>query len=426
MRIARHAAGYDGRDMQAPDVSATPDGSHTDHDGRHASLDGLRGLAALTVFLFHGWLYTMPAPDASHRSSLADYAAHEMRLGLVAFFVLSGFLLSRPWFAAALGGRRPPSVRRYLRSRAARIAPAYYAALAGSIALLWGLAGSPGVRLPPAGELPLFFVFAQNLSPSSVMKLDPPMWSLAVEVSFYALLPLLGWVALRLPARRRTQALVPLGLLALGVLFNWSIAGRGLGMTFSRSLAAMLPYFAAGMLAAVALHGQAIGPRARRALIGGGLALVLADAVVQAAAPAAGIDTGLVFLVVRDLPSAAGFALVIGAVAATPSSRVLGGRALAGLGAVSYGFYLWHVPVLVFMRGHDLLPLHPVLGPLAAFAPVLAVSGLSWVALERPVIAWARQRDGRRAGGWRGPAAASGRGDVDRGAGGREVSAIRT
>src|SRR5918998_336094 len=88
--------------MQAPVVTATRGGSLTKNDGRLASLDGLRGLAALTVFLFHGWLYTMPKPDASDRSSLADYAAHELRLGLVAFFVLSGFLLSRPWYAAAL------------------------------------------------------------------------------------------------------------------------------------------------------------------------------------------------------------------------------------------------------------------------------------------------------------------------------------
>ncbi len=99
------------------------------------------------------------------------------------FFVLSGFLLSRPWFAAALEERRPPDLRRYLRSRVARIAPAYYVALVGSIGLLWGLAGTPGLRLPPAGELPLYFLFAQNTSPSSVMKLNPPMWSLAVEVA---------------------------------------------------------------------------------------------------------------------------------------------------------------------------------------------------------------------------------------------------
>ena len=71
-------------------------------------------------------------PSRTRRSArrVGDYAAHELRLGLVLFFVLSGFLLSRPWFAAALDERRPPDLRRYLRARVARIAPAYYVALA--------------------------------------------------------------------------------------------------------------------------------------------------------------------------------------------------------------------------------------------------------------------------------------------------------
>ena len=115
--------------MQAPAVRETGDGSQTKTDRRLASLDGLRGLAALAIFIFHGWLYTMPAPDALARSAVGDYVAHELRLGVVLFFVLSGFLLSRPWFAAALGERRLPALGRYVRARAARILPAYYAAL---------------------------------------------------------------------------------------------------------------------------------------------------------------------------------------------------------------------------------------------------------------------------------------------------------
>jgi peptidoglycan/LPS O-acetylase OafA/YrhL len=257
------------------------------------------------------------------------------------------------------------------------------------------------------------------------------MWSLAVEVCFYALLPVIGWLAMRLPPRRRAQALGPLALLALGVVYNWSIAGRGLGLTFSKTLVAMLPYFAVGMLAALALHERAVGPGARRALIAGGLAIVVADAAVKAAAAASGADAGSYLVIMRDLPSGLGFALIIGAVAATPSSRILGGRVLASLGAISYGFYLWHVPILLFMRGHGLLPLHPVLGTLAALGPVLAVSALSWVALERPIIGWARrrnagERDERRAHERRRPAPGSGGGGVDARAGGREVSTVRS
>lgn len=391
--------------MHAPDVRSTAGGSHTKDDRRLASLDGLRGAAALAVFVFHGWLYTMPEPAASDRSSVGDYVVHELRLGLVAFFVLSGFLLSRPWLAAALQERRPPHLGRYARARAARIAPAYYVALVGSIALLWGLSGTPGLRLPPADELPLFFVFAQNFSPASVMKLNPPMWSLTVEVMFYALLPLLGWLSRRLAPQRRAQALVPLGLLVLGIAYNWAIAGRGLGMTFSKTLAAMLPYFALGMLAAIAVHGRTPSRAGVRGLLWLGVALIVADAGVKAVLPAMQSDAAAVFPIVRDLPSGVGFALIVGALALAPRSRVLGSRPFTGMGTISYGFYLWHVPVLMFLRGHDLLPLDPVLGTLVAFGPSLAIAAASWFALERPVIAWAARRNRRSRGREPAPAA---------------------
>ncbi len=416
--------------MQAPDVSQTADGSHSRNERRSTSLDGLRGLAALAIFIFHGWLYTMPAPDATDRSSVGDYAVHELRLALVLFFVLSGFLLSRPWFAAALDARRPPNLRRYARARCARVLPAYYVALAGSIVLLWGLRGTPGLRLPPADQLPLFFVFGQNFSPASVMKLNPPMWSLVVEIMFYAVLPLIGWLALRLPPRRRAQALGPLALLALGLLYNWSIAGSGLGLTFSKSLAAMLPYFAVGMLAALTLHRRTIDMRSKRLLIAAGMTLVLTDALVKAAAPANGIDVTVLFSAIRDLPSAIGFALVVAALAVAPRSSVVGGRLLAGIGTISYGFYLWHVPVLMVLRGYGLLPLDPVLGPLVALAPSLAISTLSWFAIERPVLNWTARRDRRdrrdearlRGGADRG---GGDRGGGDRGGAGREVATVR-
>ncbi|MDQ3723409.1 MAG: acyltransferase, partial [Actinomycetota bacterium] len=372
--------------MQAPDVTVTADASHTRADRRLASLDGLRGLAALAIFVFHGWLYTMPAPSATNRSSVGDYAVHELRLGVVLFFVLSGFLLSRPWFAAALEGSRPPHLGRYVRTRAARILPAYYVALGGSILLLWGLEGTPGLRLPPADELPLFFVFGQNFSPGSVMKLNPPMWTLAVEVGFYALLPAIGWLALRVAPRRRSLALIPLALIAVGVVYNWSIAGQGLSMTFSKQLAAMLPYFALGMLAALVAHRRTIDMRAKRLLVAAGVALVVADAFTKAAAPANGLDMTMLFSIMRDLPSAIGFALIVGALAIAPRSAVVGGAMLAALGTISYGFYLWHVPVYMVLRGYGLLPLDPILGTAAALVPSLALSALSWFVFERPVL----------------------------------------
>src|SRR5947208_12435707 len=127
------------------------------HEHRNRALDGLRGVAALSVLVFHVWDYARPVPHAV-LDSPADYALNEGRLGLILFFVLSGFLLYRPWVRAVLRGTPNPQLGRYLICRAARIAPAYYLAVLGSVVLLWGASGTPGVHLPPPTLLPLFAV----------------------------------------------------------------------------------------------------------------------------------------------------------------------------------------------------------------------------------------------------------------------------
>jgi peptidoglycan/LPS O-acetylase OafA/YrhL len=415
--------------VRAPDIALTPPTASAEPGRRLAAVDGLRGLSALAIFVFHGWLYTMPGePTAANRSTVSEYALHELRLGLVAFFVLSGFLLYRPWLKAALGDGPRPDVLAYARSRTARIAPAYYLALVGSIALLWGLSDSPGVRLPPAGELPLFAVFAQNFSPNSVMKLDPPMWSLTVEVTFYVLLPLVGLLAARLPRRRLAQAAVPGTFIAIGLAYNWYIAGRGLGPVASKTLPAMAAYFGAGMVAALLVHGRRPRARARGVLLGAGAAVVALDAALKASVTAGLLDVGDAVVILRDLPSAAGFAMLTAALSVTTRQGLLSSRAAVGLGTISYGFYLWHVPVLVFLRGHGLLPLDPVLGTLVALGPSLGLAALSWFALERPAMRWASGRNHRQRVARRrrlaARAATTASGSRDRRGGGREVGTV--
>ncbi len=369
---------------------------------RNDALDGLRGVAALTVLVFHAWLYSRERVRAVGADGALDRAVGELRVGLVLFFVLSGFLLFRPWVKARLeqrsraddgsepGRPRGPRLAPYAAHRIARIVPAYYLAIAGSALLLWPLAGEPGVRLSPLEQLPLFFIFAQNQSAQTVMTLDPPMWTLAVEASFYALLPVLGWIALRAPATRIGQAIVPLALVAAGLLFNALLARQDLpSMTLSKSLPAMAPYFGLGMLAAVLIHGRMPGRRAAVTLLAGGLALVLADAWVHSGL-VSGSDLALQMRVIRDLPAAAGFAAIV-AVAATLAPRPLAWRPLAFTGVVSYGFYLWHVPLLLVLRANGLLP-STTLGAVAVALPLSLLAGwLSFRFVERPAIRWSRR-----------------------------------
>jgi peptidoglycan/LPS O-acetylase OafA/YrhL len=383
----------------------------TDEGDRSRALDGARGLAALSVLAFHAWLYTRAVPSASARESPLDYALHELRLGLVLFFVLSGFLLWRP-FAAAARGRRPrPGVREYLVRRGARVLPAYLLALTASVVLLYPADGTPGLRLPDPHDLPLFLVFAQNFFPETLMKLDPPMWTLAVEVSFYLLLPVLAVLgAYRLPRGLAWQALVPLGLLALGVWFNHDIAGTEVEVA-NKLLPAMLPYFAVGMLAALLLDGRAgLGRRAAWALALAGVALVVADAVWQAQG-AASRSASLDYRIWRDLAAAIGFAALVaiagGAARRGGPPRLLDARPLVALGTISYGLYLWHVPVLLLARHLGLLPLQTLPALAIALAATIPIAAASWRWVERPAIERARTATRRWRKHQQTPAAAS-------------------
>src|SRR6476620_6181186 len=105
---------------------ATPAGTQ-----RFAMVEGVRALAALMIVLDHAG-----AIGAVQPATLAGSAMTRLNAGVAVFFVLSGFLLYRPFVAARLAGAPAPGVGRYLRRRLLRIVPAYYlAAVLGALFL---------------------------------------------------------------------------------------------------------------------------------------------------------------------------------------------------------------------------------------------------------------------------------------------------
>ena len=362
--------------MTLPQASSPP---------RNGALDGLRAVAALSVFGFHAWLYTLSdvRVDAAP-PTLANELFAELRVGLVLFFVLTGFLLYRAWVRSALADRPAPATATYAVRRFGRIVPAYWLAIIGSALLLYPLAGSPGVHLPPVDLLPLYFVFAQNFSPQTLLRLNPPMWTLAVEATYYVALPLLGWLALRAGSARSRQLLIPTLLLVSGVVFNYFLAQHvAPPLGWSKSLLAMLPYFAAGMLAAVLIEARVPSARAARLLIAAGVLLVAADLFIH-------LEAFEIVRVIRDLPAALGFALIVALAAARPPA-LLGWRPLVWVGAVSYGLYLWHVPVLLVLRANGLLPLTPLGATLVGLPISLLLGWASLKLVEMPAMAWSRR-----------------------------------
>jgi peptidoglycan/LPS O-acetylase OafA/YrhL len=367
---------------------------------RSGALDGVRALAALSVVCFHAWLYRVGEPPGK-RTALFDKVMFEASLGLICFFVLSGFLLYRPFARAALTGREPVDVGRYAVRRAARIVPAYYASVVGCLLLFWVVGFS--ALVPSAGQLPLFALFAQNYSIDTVMEINPVTWTLCVEVSFYALLPLLGLAALRLaPRRPGAQVAMLVGLVGLTIASNVLLHGTEGGRLLSKMLPSYIGFFAIGMLAAMWIEWRPLkrgfswfGPAPTAALMGAGFACVAAHAYRHETAG----SFNWVWTTFGNLPAAVGFALVI-AVAAAGTGPALGWlstRPLVKLGVISYGIYLWHLPLLLMVRELGLLPstFVPRLGVVLALA--IGAAALSWVLLERPVMRYvaSRQRASR-------------------------------
>ncbi|HVE68720.1 MAG TPA: acyltransferase [Solirubrobacteraceae bacterium] len=350
----------------------------------------MRGFAALSVFGFHIWLYG--AKDSSPRI-VAD-VFNELRIGLICFFVLSGYLLYGAFVRAARRQAGEVSLPRYFARRAARILPAYYVSLIGALALLGPVAGSGGVRMPDEGGLTLFVFFAQNYSADTIMKLNPVTWTLCLEVAFYALLPVLGLFAYHLAKGRRGPQVALLGgLIALGV--GWNVAAHLLDwqQPAVKALPAYLPYFAVGMLVSLGLESRREDGRALRLSVSrtwlvsaAGLALVAGNAWWHIASPGPARDP--ILMALHDLPAGLGFALLICAVAAGRGAATawLRTRWLAGLGVISYGFYLWHVPLILFVketssREPGAFVLAAVVTPLA-----LAAGAASWRWIERPML----------------------------------------
>jgi peptidoglycan/LPS O-acetylase OafA/YrhL len=386
--------------------------------------DGMRAVACLLVIVHHlsqrldgEWTLIWLVKPLWYLGVKSD-------MGVCVFFVLSGALLSMPFWQRFLAGARPPSLGTYALRRAARIVPGYWAALGACVLL--GLAVMPEALHPlrrlVAGAT---FVSALHFTTLFPTELNPVLWSISFEVLCYVLLPLLvlpmwWFVPGRKPQRAlRYLAWVIVGLqlahLAVVAIFPMSEDGKGWHHGLIGGAKEWLPYwsvpsfmtqFLIGGVAALAIAWKQRTHPTRStdfdrlgawvllvawilyALFGGGVNSITRQPYVTPVFPAL-IAVGLFAMQFGDrLP------------------RWLDNRLFRWVSKHSFGLYLWHYAVIELVR----ILWFPAFKPfqmrsiglwLGLSAAIVVVSALlawiSWQVIEQPVLRWARSRRTRTA-----------------------------
>ena len=381
-------------------MSATtpPPATRTERQAHHLlELEGLRALAAIAVLLTHAGFLS----GATGRLVLPGFLAR-MDIGVAIFFVLSGFLLYRPHARHVVSGAAPTDTRSYAIRRVARLAPAWLAVLLGTIVLV------------PASRSADTSVWVANLLQLQSLRLEwdlpglAQLWSLSTEVMFYVSLPVVALLIARVAAPRGPKAhLTALLSLALATWVFRALDGLGAlpeGFSWVRTLPAVGDWFVVGMVLAVVLADEAL----HRPVA----------AVVRAAPWHLYAIAACIFWVVTtraagpyDLtpptPSEAsvkhlGYTLVAGLVVApsvlgarTVVSRFLSSPVLTYVGTISYGVFLWHLPIMFWVRdmlGLEIFDYGFGVTVVLTLAASLLVAALSWHFLEAPIQAWARRR----------------------------------
>lgn len=327
---------------------------------RIRELDGLRGLAALSVVFFHFTLrygQLFGAPDGLWFDfPRGDYGVH-------LFFMLSGFVIFMTL-------DRTRSARDFIVARIARLYPAYWAAMLLTFAVV-AIAGLPGQEV---GVRDLLVNFTMIQSLLDVPHVDGAYWSLQAELLFYAAMLLL-WMLGLLKSPQRTL----FGWLAFAVVVQlgaWWLPERlanAMGPLQTLGSLRYIHLFAIGM-ALYRQHGEATFDPGWLLLV---MSCWLWHALVDAASGGALVAA---FTIVMYLATAGHISW-------------LASRPLAYLGLISYPLYLVHQNVgYVAIRMLNGLGWNPNLSVIAAVAAVLGLAAALSRFVERPALVGIKAR----------------------------------
>jgi peptidoglycan/LPS O-acetylase OafA/YrhL len=365
---------------------------------RFPLIDGIRAIAVLSVVLVHA---------ASSGGAIGDtlpgrLLAH-LNIGVTIFFVISGFLLYRPFIAERGGGPPPPAFVDYGRRRFLRIFPAYWLVLTVLVILPFttGVVNGEGLQ-----QYALLQTLPLADGGGCTVAYDEcglaQTWSLVVELTFYIALPAYVVVSTLLARGRPLRRWVPTELALLALLAAVSVyAALGLDHEGARPLTGgtvlgFAYWFALGLGLAIASVAISASPRRGR------IQRLLAARPELPWALAAGLYLALClwlppspFIFERDqrVVTHLAFGLiallvvvpaVIGGEEGGAPRRLLAQRPVAWLGLISYGIFLWHFPVIMELDQAGGMSFVPLLT--AALAITIPIAALSYYVLERPLL----------------------------------------
>jgi peptidoglycan/LPS O-acetylase OafA/YrhL len=390
-------------------------------DKRLLGADFLRAAACIMVVMHH-LAYRIGLDNAPALARPFLEFGRTGSFGVAIFFVLSGYLLARPFWIALDAGKAMPDLRVYGLRRAARILPGFWLALTVSFVLSFAVGGSV-LDGTLAGRYLTGMLLISDWHWLTLFPVDNngPLWSIGFEITSYVLLPvcLAMLFALKGGAAGRLARLAWVAIIALVLVVHAGIVaftpteeiGRGWPHGLIGGAKAWVPMFnPVGFFAIFAIGALAAGVQVRLGAYRSawfdmaGLAAIGAIFWVMAAyvdVPSEGFGWLAVPYGFPWVPIAAAVALC-----ALPSS-VIAGRLLDNgvarfIARISFGIYIWHFLIIELMEqlappsfqgsGPEGWRIWLVSSAVACILSTL-VATLSFYALEQPIIRYARSRE---------------------------------
>jgi peptidoglycan/LPS O-acetylase OafA/YrhL len=331
-------------------------------NSRIRGADGFRAIACLMV-IYHHVMQRLDPIASPMWVQVIQYMGMRGEVGVSIFFVLSGCLLATPFWNAFIGHTPQPKMRTYFQNRAARILPAYYLILILSTLLAVQILDFKIVWSRIVSGVFLVSHFHWNTFFAS--ELDPPLWTITLEIWSYILLPIvlfsIFWKARTVKAAAIGMGIWIVFLQSLQPLiikffmtddylkgWEWGWAGGAKLWLPYWNLASFFTQFLLGACAALYIsHKKSKGTQPSRKYDLLSLAGILVAFVLIQVRLIPGVPDAITR---QPYLSPVYAALVAFALANVPFSRFLGNflemRFFKRVATLSFGLYLWHYMIM--------------------------------------------------------------------------------